>query len=293
MTAHLLIPALDEEHCSTLSTKTLHYLRQELGFVGLIFTDSLFMEGVLRQCQNSVDEAAIRAFKAGCDVLLLGGKQLVGGNALELNAKDVRRIHASIVSAVKSGRISEKRLNESVERILILKEKYLYSKDSSSKPVSLDAVINTKAHRALAQEIASRAIQVTKGSISDIAPLSGKRVAVFAPDILRDSFNETAFGITGSPAKTQFFSLHPSLEEIETALQAAEKADVSVVFSHNAWKCSSQSDLIRSLLDRGKRVVLIVTRDPLDGTLFPKADLIINTYSPTVPSIQAVSTMLN
>ena len=69
MTAHILVPAFDAESCSTLSEKTLSYLRQTIGFQGVIVSDSLVMEGVLKKCQT-VDEAAIQALIAGCDLLI-------------------------------------------------------------------------------------------------------------------------------------------------------------------------------------------------------------------------------
>ena len=116
MTAHLLVPALDPEKCSTLSEKTLTYLRKKIGFKGVIISDSLVMQGVLKQC-STIDEAVIQAFIAGCDLLLLGGGKLSG--------EDIRRIHSSLIEAIKSGRISEERLNESLVRILKLKKRYL------------------------------------------------------------------------------------------------------------------------------------------------------------------------
>lgn len=123
MTAHLLVPALDEEHCSTLSKKTLDYLKDQLGFQGVIMTDSLVMEGVLKQCSN-IDEVAISAFNAGCDLLLLGGKQLVGEKTYqELTPRDIERIHHSLVTAVKNERISKIRLDQAVQKILKLKQK--------------------------------------------------------------------------------------------------------------------------------------------------------------------------
>jgi beta-N-acetylhexosaminidase len=122
MTAHLLVPALDLDHCSTLSKKTLDYLRDRIGFQGVILSDSLVMEGVLKKCGGSIDEAAIQALSAGCDILILGGKQLTGTNHLELTIEDVRRIHSQLVLAVKSGRISEEALDRSVDRILQLKK---------------------------------------------------------------------------------------------------------------------------------------------------------------------------
>lgn len=124
MTAHIMVPSIDSVHCATLSKNILDILRDEIGFKGVIITDSLVMEGVLKNC-SSVDEAAICAFNAGCDILLLGGKQLVNGHQIELTVKDMTRIHQSLVNAVKQGRISESRLNQAVESILQLKQKYL------------------------------------------------------------------------------------------------------------------------------------------------------------------------
>ena len=125
MTGHLLVPALDKEHCSTFSEKSLNYLKNTLGFQGLIITDSLVMEAAVKECQT-IDEAAIQAFNAGCDILLLGGKQLILGHIKnELTVNDVCRIHSTLIEAVKNGRISEARLNQAVEKILALKERYL------------------------------------------------------------------------------------------------------------------------------------------------------------------------
>jgi beta-N-acetylhexosaminidase len=125
MTAHILVPAFDEENCSTLSEKTLTYLREKIGFQGVIVSDSLVMDGVLKRC-SSVDEVSIRALNAGCDLLILGGKLLHGEHTgRELTGLDVERIHYSIMEAVKSGRISEARLNGSVARILELKKRRL------------------------------------------------------------------------------------------------------------------------------------------------------------------------
>lgn len=121
MTAHLLVPALDAEHCSTLSKNTLSYLRHTIGFHGVIISDSLVMSGVLKKCQ-SVDEAAIQALEAGCDILLLGGMQLTGDHQnLELTVSDIQRIHKSIIGAIQTGRISQERLHEAVMHVFRLK----------------------------------------------------------------------------------------------------------------------------------------------------------------------------
>ncbi len=122
MTAHLQVPALDQQWCSTLSKKTLDYLKDTIGFKGVILSDSLVMEGVLKQC-GSVDEVAIQALNAGCDLLILGGKQLTGNHAsLELTVEDIQRIHGALIEAIKSGRVSEARVDQAVEKILWLKD---------------------------------------------------------------------------------------------------------------------------------------------------------------------------
>ena len=126
MTAHIMVPAFDPDTCATLSKKTLDYLRNEIGFQGVIVTDSLVMQGVLKKCETP-DEAVIQALNAGCDLLLLGGKLLSGEKAgLELKIADMKRIHGVILDAVKTGRIAESRVDEAVNRILDLKQRYIW-----------------------------------------------------------------------------------------------------------------------------------------------------------------------
>lgn len=284
MTAHILVPAFDKEYCSTLSEKTLSYLRNKIGFQGVIISDSLVMEGVLKTC-SSVDEAAVLALNAGCDILLLGGKLLTGENKRkELTACDIQRIHASVVQAVKEGRISEKRVTDASEKILALKRKYLPSKK---------AALNQEFHAAISKKIATLALQIIPNKSAPIPSLQQKNVFIFAPQLLLESIQKTSLLTTGKITNSYFFStLNPNDEEICTAKQLAADAEVIVACSYNAWENPSQEALIQSLLDTGKPVILITMRDPLDALLFPKSHLIINTFSPTAVSIQAVSDQL-
>jgi beta-N-acetylhexosaminidase len=122
MTAHILVPALDSKYPTTVSKKTLDYLREKLGFEGVIISDSLIM-GALLDRYESIEDASIEAFNAGCDILLLGGKLLNGSHAgFELTTDDIKRVHAAMVAAVKSDRIAKERLDSAVSRILKLKE---------------------------------------------------------------------------------------------------------------------------------------------------------------------------
>lgn len=294
MTAHILVPALDPENCSTLSEKTLDYLRTIIGFQGVIVADSLVMEGVVKKCLT-VDEAAIQALKAGCDILILGGKLFASQHVgFELTVVDIQRIHNSIVNAVQTGRISESRLNQAVERILELKNRYLISKIDEIQSIDLAETINTPAHRIIAQKIASLALKTIKNGSHLITLLNEKNISVFAPQLLRPSMDQTTLLQMGKSTDSYFFNtLSPSEEDIETAKQHAQEADVLFICSYNAWKNPSQIMLIQSLLDIGKPAVLLVMRDPLDAALFPTANLIFNTFSPTLPSFKAVCDQLN
>lgn len=125
MTAHLLIPSLDKDNCATLSHKIItSLLKEELSFQGLVITDSLVMDGLLYNNPN-IEEAAIQAILAGCDLLILGGKKIIDNHpTLELTTDQQIAIFQALLHAAQDGRISIERLNEAVERNLSLKEKF-------------------------------------------------------------------------------------------------------------------------------------------------------------------------
>jgi beta-N-acetylhexosaminidase len=126
MTAHLLIPSLDQTHCATLSKSILQgLLRESLGFNGLIISDSLIMDGLIKQT-HSIEEAAILAIEAGCNMLILGGKLLHKQCDNELTVQDVKKIHQTLINAVITGRLSEQLVDYSVQKILEIKEKYKF-----------------------------------------------------------------------------------------------------------------------------------------------------------------------
>lgn len=281
MTAHVLVPAFDEKSCATLSEKTLNYLKNQMEFKGLIIADSLAMQGVLKRC-HTVEEAAIQALNAGCDMLILGGRQLLGEHiGFELTPLDIQNIHHAILSAVKSGHISETRVDEAVKKILHLKEYYCTNQQTQ---------FNIAHHREVAQKLASLALTTVKNS--EIS-FDQKKIVIFAPEEFSLSINQTSLLKIGQSANLcTFKNLNPSIQEIEAARKYAKQADVLLACSYNAWKNPSQITLIQSLLEMGKPTILLVLGDPLDASFFPKTDLTFTTYSPTTPSIQAVCNQL-
>jgi len=289
MTAHILVPAFDANNCATLSKKTLDYLKNELDFKGLIISDSLVMEGVLKKCQT-VDEAAIQAFNAGCDILLLGGRQLNGMNKeTELDVKDIQRIHTSIVDAVKSGRISQKKVDEAVEKILALKNKFLLEQGADI-PLS---TIRCEDHCKLAKQVAEKALQILQNDSQNCLFLADKKIQIIAPHVLKTALEETSLLSLGKSSQVYYFQdLGPKENENTNALHLNNEADVTIICTYNAWKNPAQTSLIQKLLESKKPVILLITRDSVDSTLFPKATLMIHTSNPTAISLQAVADFL-
>ncbi len=110
MSAHLTIPAWDREYPATLSEKILTgKLREELGFEGLIVTDALIMGGVTKYA--TAEEMAVLAVTAGADILLM--------------PEDPEIAIESVYQAVTSGKITEERIDKSLQRIEKAKEKLI------------------------------------------------------------------------------------------------------------------------------------------------------------------------
>ena len=268
MTAHILVPALDPVNCATLSEKTLSYLKNTIGFQGLIISDSLTMQGVLNQ-SSSIDEAAIAAFNAGCDILLIGGKLLVGNTMQEITARDIKCIKNSLVQAVVAGRIAESRVDEAVVKVLQLKEKY------SCAPAP-DLNVTFEEHDTVSRTIASRGLQVTGECVS----LESKKIALFAPKVLKEAIAKTSFVKSDSSVEQYYF-------EEDVLVGQNDNADVLLIFAYNAWKNPQQKAYIDAVLHSGKPHILIVTRDPIDALLFPQAKMVVKTFSPTAVSLDA------
>src|SRR5690625_6832802 len=105
MTAHIAFPHIDREP-ATLSQRIMTELvRNELGFDGLIITDSMRMAGVAKQ--YGYGEAAVKAIQAGCDILLYSAMDEAEEEAI-----------AAVHKAVQQGVISEERNYASAPRII-------------------------------------------------------------------------------------------------------------------------------------------------------------------------------
>ena len=108
MVSHNVVKCFDKKNTASMSKKVHSYLRNEMGFDGIIITDGLSMDGVKKKYGSNA-EIAVKAVKAGNDMLCTP----YGSTSL-----------SAIKKAVKSGEIKESRIGKSVKRILRVKLKY-------------------------------------------------------------------------------------------------------------------------------------------------------------------------
>ena len=159
MSAHIALPQIEPEKLpATLSPKLLTgVLRGELKFNGIIFTDAMNMRGVAAHYPDG--EAAVRAFKAGADVILY--------------PPSVEQAFTAIKRAVEAGEIKESRLDESVRRILVAKEKLGLDKNRFADLNKLDKVLGSGEHQRGAQQIIENAITLVRDN-KNVLPLKLK-----------------------------------------------------------------------------------------------------------------------
>jgi beta-N-acetylhexosaminidase len=149
MTAHVLVPSLDEERPATLSPRIVRpLLRDELGFDGVIFTDDLDMRAVAEKYPAPV--AVVDAIAAGCDGVLICNS----GIDTQVAALE------AIIHAVEDERLPYARVEDALARHRRMKERFL-ARDAArslnarrSSDRMLRATIGADAHAAIADEMA-------------------------------------------------------------------------------------------------------------------------------------------
>jgi beta-N-acetylhexosaminidase len=151
MVAHVTVPALDSDpnHVATISPAIVSdLLEKQLGFKGIIVTDALDMAGLTHLFSSNIGRAAVEAFKAGNDLLLIPADFPASYNAM--------------LQAVQSGEISRERLNRSVLKILKAKAS-LGLQDA--RLVDVNAVANLvgkPGNLAFGQQVADAAVTLVR-----------------------------------------------------------------------------------------------------------------------------------
>ena len=150
MTAHILVPALDEQKPATLSSTIVQgMLRDELGFEGVILSDDLEMKAIADT--YTVPEAAVQAIAAGCDGVLVC-RHLSSERSQDAGVQAA--VLEALVHAVEDGRIPYTRAEDALSRNRRAKERFLAAPVAPGHTAALREVLGNDTHRRIAEEMA-------------------------------------------------------------------------------------------------------------------------------------------
>ncbi|MFF4348736.1 glycoside hydrolase family 3 protein [Streptomyces sp. NPDC001530] len=285
MTAHIMVPALDPSgDPATLSHPILTgILREELGYDGVVVTDSLGMEGV--RTKYGDDRVPVLALKAGVDQLLNPPNLDVAWNA--------------VLNAVRGGELTEARLDESILRVLRLKAKLGLLTDPYVTDGGVDRTVGTPEHLRAADRIAERTttLLVNKEGLLPLSRLRTPNVLVVGADPASPSLSDgpptkvlaTALTELGFTATALSTGTAPSTATIDKAVAAAQGKDAVVVGTYNVTATGSQKTLVGRLVATGVPVVAIAIRNPYDVAHLPSVGAYLAAYSWTDVELRAAA----
>jgi beta-N-acetylhexosaminidase len=287
MTAHLYLPAIEPEanRPATLSHAVLTgLLREQLGYQGLILTDALDMDAIKHD--RTAAEAAVEAFEAGADMLLVAG----------ITAEDRAQLGEgppALLAAVRSGRVSEERLDASVLRVLEAKLRRGVipglATPSQAPPVS---TLNSPEHRALALDAARKGVTLQRDD-QQLLPLKpAQKIVVVVPDApTRNLAQDDELASSLLEAVRQFAPGAVSASA-RGAVEGARNADVVVLGTYDLAQSAEQQTLARALSAMGKPVVAVALRGPYDADAAPQIGTFLTVYGDRPVHLQAAAEAL-
>jgi beta-N-acetylhexosaminidase len=166
MSAHISLPALggDSTTPATLRKDVMEtLLRDSLRFRGVTITDALSMEGVGKG--YTIEESVVRAINAGTDILLRPGD-------------DVTRAVNAVVAGVERGDVPRARIDAAVKRILWMKARLGLRTQREVPLEPVRTVVGSAAHRALALDVAQRAVTLVRDSGAAVPFAQSSRIAI-------------------------------------------------------------------------------------------------------------------
>jgi beta-N-acetylhexosaminidase len=312
MVAHVTVPALDSDpnHVATISPAIVsELLEKQLGFKGLIVTDALDMAGLTHLFASNIGRAAVEAFKAGNDLLIIPA--------------DLGASYDSMLKAVRSGEISQQRLDRSVLKILKIKGSLGLNK---SRTVDLEAVataVGKPENISFGQQVADSAITLVRDS-GKVLPLKSKGTAktglpymtteethnqvvvvLFSDDVRTDSGRAFGREFRARIPDAHVIYVDPRIaagmsDEVLKAVDEAQTVVAAVYVIPTAGKVGNSmvmtdatGTLLQQLLDHAaEKTAVIAMGNPYLASDFPKIENYMCTFSnATVSEVGAIKAL--
>lgn len=262
MMHHGIFDALDPDLPASLSGKVIRYLREEMGFEGLVITDDLVMKSILDEYGEK--ESLVLAMNAGCDILM---STCAGPWYVDF-----------MEACVKEGRISEERINDACLRVLMHKEKHNTGLSLAEK------TFNKEEGDQLAYQIAKKSL-INYKSAPDLFPIKLKAeeklgIVMGNPArlVMSDAINlydtlsieETVKNrINHADVKEAIMPWQPTYMEMVSVGDIAIISDIVIFTTVNAYHFDKQIETIKYIRGfcKDKTIIGVATRSPEDAPL--------------------------
>jgi beta-N-acetylhexosaminidase len=312
MVAHVTVPALDSDpnHVASISPAVVsELLEKQLGFKGVIVTDALDMAGLTHLFANNIGRAAVEAFKAGNDLLIIPA--------------DLGASYVSMLNAVRLGEISKERLDHSVLKILRLKGALNLDKSRTVDLNAISTAVGKPENIAFGQHVADSAITLVRDN-GKLIPLKSKGTAkgglpymtkeethnqtlavIFSDDVRTESGRAFGREFRARIPDARVIYVDPRFaagmsDEVLKAVDDAETVVGAVYVIPNAGKVGNSvamadatGTLLQQMLDHGAgKTAIVAMGNPYLASDFPKIENYMCTFSnATVSEVAAIKAL--
>ena len=312
MVAHVTVPALDADpnHVATISPAIVSdLLEKQLGFKGVVVTDALDMAGLTHLFANNIGRAAVEAFKAGNDLLLIPADFPASYNAM--------------LQAVQSGEISRERLDRSVLKILKTKASLGLQGARLVDVSAIAEVVGKPKNLAFGQQVADDAVTLVRDT-GKVLPLKSQGTAkaglpyttqeeahnqivavLFSDDVRTESGRAFAREFRARVPDARVIYVDPRIaagmsDEVLKAVDEAQTVVAAVYVVPTAGKVGNSvaladatGALLQQLLDHAAgKTAVVAMGNPYLAADFPKIENYMCTFSnATVSEIGAIKAL--
>jgi len=256
MSSHCIYSSFDS-FPSTLSKVLLtDFLREEIGFEGLIISDGMEMNAI--KDEYGIGKGSVLALNAGCDILLLCHEY-----------DEQKEAFDAVKKAVENKELSIDLLKQKVSRINNAKQKIL--KSLSKYFTNDEYVINYEEHN-LMQEIVDQSYTLISGSI----PVINENTLVLSPNavvnsIVEDEFDERDLTkvLKRNFPNNEIIQFNKKENFVSETLSKAKEYENILIFSYDAYNNEIQKQTINEILKlENKKVYVVSLKGPIDRQYF-------------------------
>lgn len=284
LSAHVIFSDFDSEKApATLSYKILtELLKNKMGFKGLIITDCLEMNAI--SIYYGSEKAAVMAIKAGADMICISHSKAVEINCVK-----------AIQKAVLEGEIEESRINESVTKILEIKNKYKLFNNDYPDLKKVETFVGCKENKDFAKTISDKSITLIKDD-KHLLPVNGRVVAISTKAaVLTGADYEIKMNIPFCEqiklkfrGKSFVIPLEPEEDLIKEIVLFSKNAEKIIIGTYNAAAHRGQLELINRINEVNKNIIVVSLRNPYDFIKMKNVSTCLNSYEYTDLSVKSV-----